>query len=255
VHFRTRLWIWAGAIALACLAAGCAQADADLKPAAAIVSPVDGAQYTPGEPVTVRVAAAASRGVARVELRQGGALIATQAAAPAAPTFTAVFVVTPAQAGALVLLANAVDAGGQAGDPASVTLQIVEQVRVLPTAPASADSAPGAPCLASVEFITDVTVPDNTVILAGAPFIKTWRLRNTSPCDWTSGYELAHIQGSQMSAPAAVPVSAASAGGTVDVSVTFVSPAEPGVYTSTWQLRTPRGVLFGNRVFTVIRVQ
>ena len=45
-------------------------------------------------------------------------------------------------------------------------------------------------CLDRAAFVTDVTIPDNTVIPAGTTFIKTWRLKNVGTCTWTKQYSL-----------------------------------------------------------------
>src|SRR5690606_3738857 len=36
-------------------------------------------------------------------------------------------------------------------------------------------------------FVADVTIPDNTNIAVSKAFTKTWRLRNSGSCTWTSG--------------------------------------------------------------------
>src|SRR4030042_4480106 len=40
------------------------------------------------------------------------------------------------------------------------------------------------------QFVSDVSVPDNTEIGAGTTFVKTWKMRNNGSCTWTSGYAL-----------------------------------------------------------------
>ena len=45
---------------------------------------------------------------------------------------------------------------------------------------------PGLPpaCQYRATFLGDVTLPDNAVVAVGAPFVKTWRLRNDGTCAW-----------------------------------------------------------------------
>jgi hypothetical protein len=97
-------------------------------------------------------------------------------------------------------------------------------------------------CTYKVSFVSDVTIPDNTVIPAGASFVKTWRVRNDGTCTWGPNghalHALAFVNGSQMDAPAQVPLPATvNPGQTVDISVTFKAPTTPGTYVSLWLLR------------------
>lgn len=95
-------------------------------------------------------------------------------------------------------------------------------------------------------FVSDVTIPDGTEFLPGATFRKTWRLRNTGSCTWTSGYAIVFDSGNAMGAPASVSIPGnVPPGSTVDVSVNFVAPPSPGDYTSNWKLRNSAGVTFG----------
>lgn len=112
-------------------------------------------------------------------------------------------------------------------------------------APPTATPTPTTPCN-SIEFVADVTVPDGTLMAPGSTFVKTWRLRNTGTCTWTTAYDLVFTGGSQMNAPAAVDMPGTVAPGqTIDVSVTFVAPIQAGTYRSSWKLRDGSGQMFG----------
>jgi len=101
------------------------------------------------------------------------------------------------------------------------------------------------PCL-SAQFVTDVTIPDGTVFDPNTAFTKTWRLKNSGSCSWTTDFDLVFDSGSAMSAPATVAMpTTIKPGHTVDLSVEMVSPSSTGSYTSYWMLRSPNGVLFG----------
>ncbi len=97
------------------------------------------------------------------------------------------------------------------------------------------------------QFISDVSIPDGTNIQVNQPFTKTWRLKNTGSCTWTSGYQLIFDHGDQMSGPAAQPLTggAISPGQGVDISVNLASPAAAGTYKGYWQIRDQNGVVFG----------
>jgi hypothetical protein len=101
-------------------------------------------------------------------------------------------------------------------------------------------------CTDRATFVKDVTIPDNTYLLPGQSFVKTWRLRNDGTCTWDSDYALVFAGGSNLGGPLAVPFgSVVKPGDTVDLSVTLTAPTGNGAYESRWQLRNADGRLFG----------
>ena len=101
-------------------------------------------------------------------------------------------------------------------------------------------------CFDQATFIQDVTIPDNTVVTPGAPFVKAWRLQNDGTCTWGSNYALVFVGGHQMGAPVSTPLPGiVPPGSTVDVSVNLVAPNLAGLYRGEWKLRNDHGVLFG----------
>jgi hypothetical protein len=96
-------------------------------------------------------------------------------------------------------------------------------------------------------FVTDVTVPDGSDYSPGDVFTKTWRLKNTGTCAWTSGYDLVFVSGDQMGAPAAVQLTSGTVGTNqnLDVSVQLTAPGSEGGYKGYFKLRNPQGVIFG----------
>ena len=105
-------------------------------------------------------------------------------------------------------------------------------------------------CTYLATFISDVTIPDDSVIEAGKTFVKTWRVRNDGTCTWgPSGYPLhalAFTGGSKLGAPDQVPLPKTVAPGEqVDLSVSMTAPTTAGTYTSQWGFRVdndPNGV-------------
>jgi hypothetical protein len=96
------------------------------------------------------------------------------------------------------------------------------------------------------KFISDVSIPDDTVFTPGTTFTKTWRLKNTGSCTWTSGYAIVFENGAAMEGPAtkSLPGNVAP-GETVDISVDFKAPSSPDTYKGNWKLRNSSGVVFG----------
>jgi uncharacterized protein YraI len=95
-------------------------------------------------------------------------------------------------------------------------------------------------------FVSDVTIPDGTLLQPGQTFTKTWRLRNRGTCTWTTEYQLVFQSGTQLGDSTAVnlPKSVAPQQ-IVDISVTLTAPATGGHFVSYWMLRNPSGSVFG----------
>jgi hypothetical protein len=108
-------------------------------------------------------------------------------------------------------------------------------------------TATNAVCTNAADFVTDVTVPDNSQVVAGTTFVKTWRIKNSGTCTWDGRYHLVHAGGPVLGAvvetlqmPATV-----TPGQTVDLSLTMLAPVTPGSYQSDWKVQTPQGTFFG----------
>ena len=100
-------------------------------------------------------------------------------------------------------------------------------------------AAPGRPSI-------DISVPDNTQFLPGQAFTKTWRLVNNGSCTWTREYAAVWFSGVTMGKVLMQPFSSTvQPGQSVDVTVDFVAPQEPGIYQSNWKIRNASGTLFG----------
>jgi hypothetical protein len=95
-------------------------------------------------------------------------------------------------------------------------------------------------------FVSDVNIPDGSVIPAGTQFVKTWRLKNTGACTWTPDYTIVLESGEGMNGPAAQKINASVVPGqTVDISVPLKAPSQPGSYRGYWKMRNAAGVIFG----------
>lgn len=104
-------------------------------------------------------------------------------------------------------------------------------------------------------YISDLTLPDGTVVSPGQVLVKTWRMRNIGTTTWDSGYEMAFTGGERMGAPNAVNVSQTAPGQEVDISVNLTAPTGNGEHTGYWRLRNPDGTYFGPTVWVRINVQ
>lgn len=147
------------------------------------------------------------------------------------------------------------DSGGESdspgGQPATVQpptdTPFVEPATATPTATIIPSATPTEIPCDRATFISDVTVPDGSDYAPGDSFVKTWRLKNTGSCTWTSSYDLVFHSGDAMNAPAAVQLTGGTVapGGTVDVSVQLTAPNSEGTYKGFFRIRNGSGVIFG----------
>ena len=103
-------------------------------------------------------------------------------------------------------------------------------------------------------YVSDVTIPDNTVITAGATFTKTWALQNTGSCTWTTGYTINFLSGTQMGGKATNLTASVAPSANVQVSVSLTAPTAVGTYTGYWRMANAQGSMFGQAVTVVIVV-
>lgn len=111
------------------------------------------------------------------------------------------------------------------------------------------------------QFVTDVTIPDGTIMTPGQGFTKKWRLRNIGSCVW-NGYNLVFDSGDSMGGPASKPIAAVNPGQEIDLEVNLTAPASPGSYKGFWRIVTSGNVLVpvvngnqGTSFFVDIKVQ
>jgi len=137
----------------------------------------------------------------------------------------------------------------QFAPPATPEPEVATQapVEASPTVqPATATTeATSLPC-DRADFVTDVIVPDGTKLSPGESFIKTWRLKNSGSCTWTTSYRVVFESGNAMGAPASINLPAnVPPGGTTDISIQMKAPDTPKDYESNWMLQNASGAIFG----------
>ncbi|MBN1231153.1 MAG: hypothetical protein JXA19_04760 [Anaerolineales bacterium] len=128
-------------------------------------------------------------------------------------------------------------------------LDIEDLPEVVTNTPEGADD-PGdidedAPC-DFAEFVSE-TVEDGTIFAPGETFTKTWVVRNSGTCTWTSGYDLVFIEGDSMDGPASQELTAGSIsqGQEVVIQLQLIAPEVEGSFRGDWKLRNASGVIFG----------
>jgi hypothetical protein len=103
-------------------------------------------------------------------------------------------------------------------------------------------------------YVSDVTIPDGTVMAPGQTFTKTWKIKNTGTCTWTTAYKLAFVSGNAMGGVSTALTASVAPGGTIDISVALKAPSSAGSVTGYWRLKNAAGTGLGEQVSVVISV-
>jgi len=114
--------------------------------------------------------------------------------------------------------------------------------------------SPTPPCVPSLKYVQDVTVPDDTVVAPGSTVDKKWLVQNDGGCDWDSHYRLKLSDGIEMGLPTEQALYPARAGTQAVIEMMFTAPADPGTYRSAWRPFAPDGTEFGDTIYMEIIV-
>lgn len=104
----------------------------------------------------------------------------------------------------------------------------------------------------SAVYVSDVTIPDGTTVLAGQSFTKTWQVKNAGSCAWTATYQLTFVSGDSLGGKATVLNKVVNPGETADISVILTSTSASGSITGRWKLTNDKGQQFGDELTVVI---
>jgi len=130
-------------------------------------------------------------------------------------------------------------------DTATKTLTLIPSMTPFRTSTPISSFTPSVICNRA-GFVNDVTVPDGTAINSGTKFTKTWRLKNTGACTWTTDYDVVFFTGDKIGGASSYSLDeTVSPGETVDISISLTAPNNLGTYAGYWKLRTSGGVNFG----------
>ena len=101
-------------------------------------------------------------------------------------------------------------------------------------------------------YVSDVTITDGSRISPGSQFIKTWQIRNTGQCTWTTAYRLIYGWASdnweaiKTFPPAAVYLPQSIAPGEeMEISVTLTAPSGSNSYSASFRMQNANGYNFG----------
>lgn len=107
-----------------------------------------------------------------------------------------------------------------------------------------------------MEFVSDVTIPDNSEMTPGQDFVKTWKVKNTGACPWRTNYILVYGWGDNKMGGQNTALTAEIAPDTEgEISITLKAPTPLGTYKSYWRLQNNNGFNFGTPLSVVIVVK
>src|SRR5258708_2906357 len=113
-----------------------------------------------------------------------------------------------------------------------------------PTAPPTAPGAAKGVCI-SANFVGE-TIPDGTIELPGANFLKVWHVLNSGTCTWDSTWKFVFVSGDVMGGAFVYNFpQPAAPGQTVDIPIQLIAPQVSGTYTGDWKIQSPWGGVFG----------
>ena len=106
----------------------------------------------------------------------------------------------------------------------------------------------------SATFLSDITLPDGSVVAPGQSLVKTWRVRNSGTSTW-DGYKLIFLQGDQMGGASPVNIPTTAANQEVDISVALQAPATECSKAGYWQILNRDGVyVTGGKLWVRVNV-
>jgi hypothetical protein len=102
-------------------------------------------------------------------------------------------------------------------------------------------------------YLSDVTIPDGTVIAAGQNFTKTWKVSNIGSCTWTATYQLTFVSGDSLGGKSTAIGKTVKPGESAEISVVLTSTFTTGTITGTWRLANDKAQTFGDSLTVVIK--
>ncbi len=181
------------------------------------------------------------------------------AGAAAGPTATSVDVgaiQTAAVQDALVSVTQTVSAYTPTVEP-TATIEMTPTVTVTATLDPSITITPTieVECY-QMHLLGDTTIPDGTEMTSGQEFVKTWHVKNTGPCKWTTSFIIVYGWGENNMGAQNTTLTAEVAPDTeADISINLKAPTQVGTYTAFFRLETNNGIPFGDTISAKIVVK
>jgi hypothetical protein len=76
-------------------------------------------------------------------------------------------------------------------------------------------------------------------------FDQVWVIKNTGTCTWNGDYKITFIGGDSLGSDTRKIRREIGPGGTIEISLSMEAPSKSGTYTSSWQMASDSGAMFG----------
>lgn len=134
------------------------------------------------------------------------------------------------------------------------TIAVATLANVTPFGTSVIVSPPVVTSCNGMEYVNDVTIPDNTPMTAGQTFTKTWKVKNSGTCAWEAGFKFSLTGGDAMGGATYTLPQSVPANTQIDISIAMTAPNKTGSIEGRWRMSTAAGQFFGNEVTVVILI-
>jgi hypothetical protein len=112
-----------------------------------------------------------------------------------------------------------------------------------------------AACENDLNYVDDITIPDDTVVAPGQEIEKIWLIRNAGTCNWDADYTIRNVEETPpMGSASILALYPVRSGSEHEITINFIAPTDSGQHVSKWQAHDPEGIPFGQVIFIQIIV-
>jgi hypothetical protein len=123
-----------------------------------------------------------------------------------------------------------------------------------PTQPVAVVPSPTITCTDQLTYVSDLTIPDGTVVVPDSTIDKRWEVENSGTCNWNENYHLRQIAGPDIGLAKDQALYPARSGSRANLRIVLTAPTKPDKYHIVWQAANPAGQLFGDPIYMDIVV-
>jgi hypothetical protein len=104
-------------------------------------------------------------------------------------------------------------------------------------------------CTDQLNFVSDLTFPDGTVVDPSSTIDKRWEVENAGSCNWDANYKLRQIAGPDLGSLKEQALYPARSGSRATIRIVVTAPSDAGKYHLVWQAINPEGKPFGDPIY------
>ncbi len=166
----------------------------------------------------------------------------TATSVPATPAIMpATFTIQPTWTPYVIVVTATQPAATSTSTPEPAQSLAATETPQLPTAA----SQSGSSGCNKAGFVSDINLPNGSVVAITQHFTKTWRLINLGTCTWTTNYQIVLLSGNQSSGQTFNLGVNVPPKNFVDITLQLTAPAKAGAYGGSYKLQSPDGEMFG----------